>query len=205
MGSFVGRAVVVVGWIRGRWLLGRTWCCFGCPIDSGEIEKIHTHALPFECNVFLLAPYRYSLFSILVDRLHIPPPNNGAMAQMKGTSRRQLRSSSFTKIILCLICILVSMTTICNIKVLQAHLNDTAGTDHIHSPNKINRSDRNGVMNEVQLPDNDETNSKSTDHPHVYKWEDLKQRYNKGHGTFFFGPQSHQITIPKDAKYKPQL
>lgn len=49
------------------------------------------------------------------------------------------------------------------------------------------------------------TINKSTDHPHVYKWQDLKQRHQKAHGTFFFGPDSHQITIPEEAKYEPQL
>ena len=47
--------------------------------------------------------------------------------------------------------------------------------------------------------------SKSTDHPHVYKWQDLKRRHQKAHGTFFFGPDSRQITIPEEAKYEPQL
>ena len=42
-------------------------------------------------------------------------------------------------------------------------------------------------------------------HPHIYKWEDLKQVYQEGHGTFFFGPHSHQIDIPADAKYEPVL
>ena len=49
--------------------------------------------------------------------------------------------------------------------------------------------------------DDDENES----HPHVYKWEDLKQVYQEGHGTFFFGPHSHQIDIPADAKYEPVL
>jgi hypothetical protein len=45
----------------------------------------------------------------------------------------------------------------------------------------------------------------SEPHPHVYKWDDLEKRYQEGHGTFFFGPHSHQIEIPEEAKYEPVL
>jgi hypothetical protein len=40
-------------------------------------------------------------------------------------------------------------------------------------------------------------------HPHVYKWEELKKEHLPDHGTFFFGPTSHQIKIPKNATYEP--
>lgn len=49
------------------------------------------------------------------------------------------------------------------------------------------------------------TTSRSTEHPHVYKWQDLEQRYQRDHGTFYFGPTSHEIRIPAGEKYEPDL
>lgn len=62
------------------------------------------------------------------------------------------------------------------------------------------------VVDVVTKPEEgNDDKSGSSPHPHVYKWEDLKQRHQRAHGTFFFGPHSHQIEIPEDAKYEPQL
>lgn len=41
--------------------------------------------------------------------------------------------------------------------------------------------DKDGAVEAAKIA-NDETSSKSTEHPHVYKWEDLTQRFQEGHG-----------------------
>ena len=59
----------------------------------------------------------------------------------------------------------------------------------------------NGAIEKAQVVDSG-TNTESTEHPHVYKWEDLEQKYQKDHGTFYFGPHSHQIKIPDNATFE---
>ena len=62
------------------------------------------------------------------------------------------------------------------------------------------------VVDVVTKPEEgNDDKSGSSPHPHVYKWEDLKQRHQRAHGTFFFGRHRHQIEIPEYAKYDPEL
>jgi hypothetical protein len=125
-------------------------------------------------------------------------------------------SPSRTAKTLCLLFALAALSAIYNIyglTSLQSYTRQlSSGYDSsFHAPGieerraqKIIVIDDDGSVEKAQIVD-DETNSRSTDHPHVYKWEDLKQRYRRDHGTFYFGPHSHQITIPEDAKYEPIL
>ena len=88
-------------------------------------------------------------------------------ARTKGTSRRQLRSSSFTIKILGLLFILCALSIVYNnILGLRAHRNDTAAKnyqvtfdapipDRIHSQDNINVADRDGTK--TQFLDNSET------------------------------------------------
>jgi hypothetical protein len=67
--------------------------------------------------------------------------------------------------------------------------------------------EKSNLKNESSDDDDDgyDDDDDSEPHPHVYTWNVLKQKYQEGHGTFFFGPHSRQIDIPEDAKYRPNL
>jgi hypothetical protein len=90
----------------------------------------------------------------------------------------------------------------------------------LHPQNVVVINNNNGAVEkavlvepDVKKEDNDDESDDdgfdddddSEPHPHIYTWNELKQKYQQGHGTFFFGPHSRQIEIPEDAKYTPNL
>lgn len=58
---------------------------------------------------------------------------------------------------------------------------DKSSNDPASDEQTIVLIDDDGAVETARIAD-DDTSSTSTEHPHVYKWEDLEQRFQEGHG-----------------------
>ena len=121
------------------------------------------------------------------------------MARTIGSNTHRSRSSLIAKKTLWLIFALAASSIIYNARELinleqgyyysdESLINAPSIDDAQTSNNPVSQHeqtivviDKDGAVEAAKIA-NDETSSKSTEHPHVYKWEDLTQRFQEGHG-----------------------